>query len=216
MSYETQIKNLLNNQSMPESQLLSIRMPPSTVNQIDELASELDRTRSELITVFINGGISELVRQLEEKDNNNKEEDIIEARDNEESPRYFLLNTNYNNSESDHFTMLENGEASAFYGNWKKNIKNLKENDVVFLYHSGHGICGYGYADKELIIRDHNGNKEQWYARKLHNFVSDFKVITAKVCKDITKSNLIFRKTMVPLTKEQGKAIITKINESIK
>lgn len=215
MSLENHIKNLLNETSALESQLLSLRVPYSTVNKIDELASELGKTRTELITVFINGGIAELNQQLEKIDNNNKEKSFIEAINSEESIRYFLLNTNYNKTKSDHYTMLENGEASAFYKGWKENIEYLKENDIVLLYQSGNGICGYGYADKELIIRDHNDNKNEWYSRKLLNFVSGFKAITAKVCKDVTKSNLIFRRTMVSLSREQGEAIIAKINESM-
>lgn len=215
MSLENHIKNLLNEPSTLESQLISLRVPTSIVNEIDELASELVKTRSELITVFIMGGIEEMVKQLEKKDSINKEKSYIEASNSEESTRYFLLNTNYNNSKSDHYTMLENGEASAFYVGWKENIEYLKENDIVLLYQSGNGICGYGYADKELIIRDHNDNKNEWYSRKLLNFVSGFKAITAKVCKDVTKSNLIFRRTMVSLSGEQGEAIIAKINESM-
>lgn len=213
MSLETGIKNLLSNTSSSDSQLLSVRVPPSMVNQIDELAFELNKTRSDLVTVFINGGISELLKQLNEKDT---KESFFEEYSEGNDTRYFLLNTNYNNSQSDHYTMLENNEASAFYKPWKKYIENLRAGDIVFLYQSGHGICGFGAADEHLIIRDHNGDKDEWYSRKLNNFVSDFEAITAKRCKEITKSNHVFRRTLVSLNKSQGEAIISVINKSRK
>ena len=209
MSLATHIKNLINTPS--DSQLLSVRLPSITVNLIDELAAAIDKTRSDLITTFIHGGIEELERQL----SNTKAQESLEIDDSEKTGsevRYFMLNTNYNNSESDHYTMLENKEAAAFYKPWKENIAYLKENDIVFLYQSGNGICGYGFADKELVKRDHEGNKNERYSRSLNNFVRATKPITAKACKDATKSNLNFRKTMVSLTKEQGEALIARLS----
>lgn len=211
MSLKAHIKDMLSNTSS-DTQLLSIRLASSIVNQIDELASEVDRTRSELVTVFINGGIDELTKQLEQSENNT----LVENSEKTDSERYFLLNTNYNNSELDHYKMLENGEASAFYKGWKENIEYLTENDHVFLYQSANGICGYGLADKKLVITEHQGHKDECYTRKLNNFKSNFKPITAKTCKDITKSNMGFRKTMVSLSKEQGEAIIAEIEKRMK
>ncbi|MFM8340616.1 MAG: hypothetical protein ACKN9F_00180, partial [Methylomonas sp.] len=155
MSLSTHIKNLINIPS--DSQLLSVRLPSTTVNLIDELASAIDKTRSELITTFIHGGIEELEKQLELPSEVERYEPSTEE-------RYFMLNTNFNNSEADHYTMLENVEASAFYSGWKENIECLQENDVIFLYQSGNGICGYGLAGKELIKRDHEGKKNECYS----------------------------------------------------
>jgi hypothetical protein len=210
MSLSTHIKNLINSSS--DSQLLSVRLPSTSVNLIDELASELDKTRSDLITTFIHGGIEELEKQLSKTRAGEVSLEIANSERTNNDVRYFMLNTNYNNSEADHYTMLENEEASAFYKDWKKNISYLHENDVVFLYQSGNGICGYGLADKDLIKRDHEGNKNECYSRKLNKFKRATKPITAKACKDATKSNLNFRKTMVSLTKEQGEALIAKLN----
>ncbi|WP_108944590.1 CopG family ribbon-helix-helix protein [Shewanella halifaxensis] len=207
MSLSTQIKNMISTPS--DSQLLSIRIPTTTVNQLEELAQVLNKTRSELISTFIDGGLEELEQQLLDIRNEKSLENSIKI---ESNSRYFLLNTNYNNSHHDHYTMLENEEASAFYGNWKENITYLKEGDVVFLYQSGNGIVGYGYSDGKLIKRDHNGNSNEWYSRKLNNFVRLNKPLTAKACKDTTKSNFNFRMTMVSLSKEQGDALLSKLN----
>jgi len=188
-----------------------MRIESSIVNQIDELASDLNKTRSGLISIFITGGIEELVKQLQQREL--PANDITTVDDDESNIRYFLLNTNYNNTPSDHFLMLKNGEAAAFYPGWKENIERLREGDIIFLYHSGHGICGYGSAGSKLNITDHQGDKNERYSRVLNNFVSNFKPITAKTCKDITKSNFNFRITMSRLTKEQGDAIVKKIKE---
>ncbi|POZ49791.1 hypothetical protein [Methylovulum psychrotolerans] len=210
MSVSTHIKNLINSSS--DSQLLSVRIPSTTVNLIDELASELDKTRSDLIITFIHGGVEELEKQLSETRARETPSEIESSERTNSDVRYFMLNTNYNNSEADHYTMLENEEASAFYSDWKEKIANLHENDVVFLYQSRNGICGYGFADKELIMRDHEGQKNECYSRKLNKFKRATKPITAKACRDATKSNLNFRMTMVSLTKEQGEALIAKLN----
>lgn len=193
-----------------ESQLLSIRLQTTTVNQLEELAQVLNKTRSELITTFIDGGLVELESQLKEQ------EEIKAFKDEAKSTvqRYFLLNTNFNNSESDHYTMLENAEASAFYGNWKDNIKYLRKDDVVFLYQSGVGIVGYGKANGDLEKRDHNGNSNEWYAQKLLDFVRLKKPLSAKGCKDTTKSNFNFRMTMVQLSKTQGASLINKFSHN--
>lgn len=204
MTLALHIKDLINSTS--ESQLLSVRLPSTTVNCLDELASEIDKTRSELIYTFIEGGIAELEKQL----SSTREgiSNIASTPGEDSEVRYFMLNTNYNNSEADHYSMLENEEAAAFYRHWKENISHLKEGDIVFLYQSGHGICGYGTADKNLIMRDHNGEVDECYARKLNGFVRLKKPFTAKSCKDATKTNFNFRKTMVSLSKNQAELLL--------
>lgn len=213
MSLNLHIKNLIH--STIESQLISIRLPNTTVNAIDELAAEVGAIRSDLIVAFIDGGLEELEKQLSET----RDTEVVSEIGNTEQPskhlRYFMLNTNFNNSQNDHYEMLKNEEASAFYGHWKENIDYLREGDCVFLYQSRHGICAYGFADKTLIKRDHEGRENQCHSRKLNDFKLVKKPITAKACKDATKSNLVFRNTMSQLTKEQGEALISLINQNL-
>ena len=206
MSLQEHIKDLINAEPA-DTQLLSIRLPTTIINQVDELAADIRKIRSDLVTSFIKAGIDELIKQLGEE----KENTIELATTQNNTKRYFLLNTNYNNSKVDHYKMIENGEASAFY-NWRKEyIEHLKEGDHVFLYQSRHGICGYGKADIKLLKLNHEGNKNECYTRKLNKFTRNFKPLTAKACKDITKSNIVFRNTMVPLTTAQGEAIAAEI-----
>ncbi|HHF3030818.1 TPA: hypothetical protein ACPJ05_004568 [Vibrio diabolicus] len=208
MTLANHIKNMLNTPS--DSQLLSTRLATTTVNKLDELAQELEKTRSELITTFIEGGIDELEKQLEAQKTNETFSDESLAAD----KRYFLLNTNFNNSETDHYTMLENEEASAFYEHWKENITHLREGDIVFLYQSSVGIVAYGFVSGSLIKRDHDGNKNEWYSKKLDNFVRLDKPLTAKGCKEVTKTNFNFRMTMVSLSQAQGDALMSKFTQA--
>ncbi|WNJ95873.1 hypothetical protein RND59_01780 [Vibrio ruber] len=208
MTLANHIKNMLNTPS--DSQLLSTRLATTTVNKLDELAQELEKTRSELITTFIEGGIDELEKQLEAQKTNEVFSDENLAAD----KRYFLLNTNFNNSETDHYTMLENEEASAFYKHWKENITHLREGDIVFLYQSSVGIVAYGFVSGNLIKRDHEGNKNEWYSKKLDNFVRLDKPLTAKGCKEVTKTNFNFRMTMVSLSQAQGDALMSEFTQA--
>lgn len=207
MTLANHIKNMLNTPS--DSQLLSIRLATTTVNTLDELAQELEKTRSELITTFIEGGIDELENQLKKQLEKQETNEVFLDENRTADKRYFLLNTNFNNSETDHYTMLENEEASAFYKHWKENIRHLREGDAVFLYQSSVGIVAYGFVSGRLIKRNHNGNKNEWYAKKLDHFTRLDKPLTAKACKEVTKTNIIFRKTMISLSQAQGDALMS-------
>lgn len=202
MNRAIRVRELIERQSS-ESQLISARLPVSKVNLLDELASEINKTRTELIEVFIESGIEELISQLEQLD---CEQDITIPDGNGEK-RFFMVNTNYNNLAEDHYMMIDNQEVAAFYSKWKVQIKKIKKGDIVFLYHSGNGICAMGEASGDLIIRDHNGDKDECYAMKLNSFTCNFDLINAKKCKEITKSNLMFRRVMNHLDANDGIAL---------
>lgn len=210
MSTSSRIKNLLNHKS--DLQVLSLRLKPELINKLDEYSQIISAlssetvTRSGLIETFIQGGIEELEKQLAAESDDDV---VITTKDNQqEKQRFFLLNTNFNNDDNDHYKMLEDGEASAFYGDWKINIENLKEGDIVFLYQSGHGIVGYGNADAYLDKREHHGKPAQCYTRKLNDFVRLDVPVSARKCKEITKTNFNYRMVMVSLTKAQGEALL--------
>jgi len=210
MSTSSRIKNLLNHKS--DLQVLSLRLKPELINKLDEYAQIVSAlssetvTRSGLIETFIQGGIEELEKQLAEESEGDA---IIATKDNQqEKQRFFLLNTNFKNDANDHYKMLENGEASAFYDDWKVNIENLKEGDIVFLYQSGHGIVGYGNADAYLDKREHHGKPAQCYTRKLNDFVRLDNALSARKMKDVTKTDFNFMRTMVQLNKKQGEALL--------
>ena len=211
MSTSSRIKNLLNHKS--DLQVLSLRLKPELINKLDEYSQTVSAltsetvTRSSLIETFIQGGIEELEKQLSKESNDDA---VITTKDNQqEQQRFFLLNTNFTNDENDHYKMLENGEASAFYGDWKKNIERLKEDDIVFLYQSTHGIVGYGNADDYLDKREHHGKPAQCYTRKLNDFVRLNEPLSARKMKDVTKTNFNFMRVMVELNQKQGEALLS-------
>jgi predicted DNA-binding protein len=107
MTLKTQVTKLIHT-TISENQLISARIPAVKINKIDELASEIGKTRTDLLEAFIDGGIEELCFQL---DALNNDANILEYEDSK-SPGYFLLNTNSNNSLQDHIDMLDNKEAS--------------------------------------------------------------------------------------------------------
>ncbi len=210
MSTSSRIKNLLNHKG--DLQVLSLRLKPELINKLDEYSQTISAltsetvTRSSLIETFIQGGIEELEKQLAKE---NDDDALITTKDNQqEQQRFFLLNTNFTNDENDHYKMLENGEASAFYGDWKHNIERLKEGDIVFLYQSGHGIVGYGNADAYLDKREHHGEVAECYTRKLNNFIRLDNALSARKMKDVTKTDFNFMRTMVQLNKKQGEALL--------
>lgn len=220
MSISNRIDKFMNEISeTDELQMISFRLKTSVVNQLDEYSQTLTSiakgdevvSRSSLIEMFIEGGVEELGKKIEER--RKAEGNVTVEEDLSENRRFFLLNTNFNNSKTDHYKMLENGEASAFYGDWKKNIEYLKENDVVILYQSGHGVVGYGLADGTLEKRAHEGQPDQNYTRKLNDFVRLDKPVSARKMKDVTKTNFNFMRTMVELNVKQGEALLKHFKE---
>lgn len=213
MSIKTHIKDLIRKPN--DTQLLSIRVPSILVNQVDELTGELDVSRTDLVLTFIRGGIEEVRAELDRQSASQPEANNFSQAPNDQSRRYFLLNTNYNNSQSDHYEMLENEEAAAFYPGWKEKIGHIKDGDLVFLYQSGAGICAFGIAEGELRIRDHEGNEKECYSKSLGNFRIVPKPLTAKECKDATRTSMNFRKVMVLLPSDQGEALMNALESRI-
>ena len=63
---------------------------------------------------------------------------------------YYILNTNFNNSQEDHNDMLSNSKAAAYFAPWKNKIERLAKGDIVFLYQSGAGIVAC--SEKRTVI----------------------------------------------------------------
>lgn len=205
MSYSSHIRTMI--EKAEETHSISIRLSNNIINQLDELSQEFDKNRSELIETFIKAGIEETEKILQER----SKDLLLKLDENDntalKTQRYFLLNTNFNNVENDHYTMLENQEASAFVNGWKQSIERLKTGDIVFLYQSGHGMVAYGYVEGELIKRPYRGIADEWYSKKLNKFKRLEKAITAKKCKEIIQSNLNCRLTLSKLSSDKGQKL---------
>ena len=195
---------------------VSIRLPIAISNEIDELSLSLDRSRSFLIMEFIKAGVIEANALLEER-SALTEEEKMQIIDNEVDDKgflkrkAFLLNTNYNNDKSTHFDMIENQEAAAFCDGWKEYICKLSKGDEVFLYQSGVGIIASGIVDGDLEKSDQYGKPDDKFSKRLKDFKTGFKAISARRFKEITGGGTNFRLTMIELSSHQKHAISEEI-----
>jgi len=194
---------------------LSIRLPNHLNNQLEELAFSLDKPKSFLLLEFVKAGIKETTSILEEAAKN-LEADEPEGEKSLFGKRYFMLNTNYNNDPSAHMSMLENHEAAAFYTGWKENISHLKEGEKVYLYQSGVGFVASGVVTGDLVISEYKGKPEARYSKKLSDFKTGFKAISAKEFKSLTKGGANFLRTMVQLNPAQTRVLDTEIDKRMK
>ena len=189
---------------------VSLRIPDGDLLNVDEIASELNLTRQDVLAQFVSHGIKKAQEMIEKYDNQELEPDDSMDSD----TNYYLLNTNTKHGMEDHHDMLENGLAAAFWGECKKNINKLKKGDRVFLYQNRVGIVATGLATGNTVVSDIKGDDGEMYpekhSQKLDNFIKDFK-LSLKSCKDITKTNLPILRTMSRLSETQGKALFAEI-----
>ncbi|WP_368678889.1 CopG family ribbon-helix-helix protein [Acinetobacter lactucae] len=190
---------------------LSIRLPNILVNELDELSLTLDKSRSFLINEYIKDGIRRTHELIQERTANAPLNDERDP-DDFTKRKVFILNTNYSNNPDAHFEMIKNQEAAAFVTGWKHLIKNLCEGDKVYLYQSGVGFVASGKVTGDLIIGDYKGVAEEKYSKKLADFKTGFKAITAKEFKDATGKGTNFRATLSEMSLQQGH----KLDELIK
>lgn len=196
---------------------ISLRLPLSLSNELDELALTLDRSKSFLVTEFIKAGINETNAILEQNSANPE----ITPDDKEEGsdfrlPRSFMLNTNYNNNPKSHFEMIKNQEAAAFCSGWKEYIERLSVGDHVYLYQSGVGFIAAGTVSGELVKSEHNGKPDDKYSKSLKDFKVGFKAISAKEFKAMTSESANFRRTMVELSSKQQYDLMNEIDRRMK
>lgn len=169
------------NVSKKELVTSTVRVSKETNSFIEELAEQSSKTKQDVLKTLIETGISVVQQELEELEMG--------------KGVYHLLNTNKGNNFSDHEIMLKDGLASAFYGDWKKNIERIKKGDTVFLYSNNEGIVAYGKGTGKTLMRDHHGNKDEWYYQELSNFKKLDIPISAKELKN-NNIKVVFLRTM--------------------
>jgi hypothetical protein len=196
---------------------ISLRLALSLNNELDELASTLDRSKSFLMAEFIKAGINE-TNAILEQNSANPEINIDDGGEDSDFrlPRTFMLNTNYNNDPKTHFEMIHNQEAAAFCSGWKGYIKRLSVGDRVCLYQSGVGFIAMGEVSGELIKSEHDGIPNDKYSKSLKNFKMGFKAISAKEFKAMSNESTNFRRTMVELSSKQAYDLNNEIDRRVK
>lgn len=216
MSLRKTLKQVIFDQTDSSSTTpLSIRLPNHLNNQLEELAFTLDKSKSFLLLEFVKAGIKESNSILQESAKNTEVEEPGGVKSLSDD-RYFMLNTNYNNIRSAHISMLENHEAAAFYPGWKEKISKLKEGDTVYLYQSGVGFVASGVVTGELVKSEYEGEPEAKYSKKLSNFKTGFRAITAKEFKSLTNGGANFHNIMIQLNLHQKQILDTEIGNRMK
>ena len=123
---------------------------------------------------------------------------------------YYVLNTNFANSEADHRDMLGNAKAAAYFDPWKYKIQRLSKGDVIFLYQSGVGIVAMGEVDGNLCKKSYHGNpehEEEEYYMNLNRFKVLSSPLSASEIKQVTGINHVFMSTMFGLDADSGKQV---------
>lgn len=208
--------SLLNQEDSTTTVSVSLRLPQSLSNELDELSLTLDRSKTYLITKYIEAGIKETNAILAEKCSPIELETSSNVDRNElVLPKAFMLNTNYNNDPQSHFDMLKNQEAAAFCSGWKEYIERLNEGDQVYLYQSGVGFVAKGTVTGGLIKSEYYGVTDDKYAKKLNNFTVGFKAISAREFKALTDEGSNFRRTMVELSPNQAYKLSAEIDQRV-
>jgi hypothetical protein len=126
------------------------------------------------------------------------------------SEGYQILNTNINNNQDDHESMLKERIAAAYFSPWKHKIENLSKGDVVFLYQSGVGIVATGKASGKLQIRNYHSEQkhtDEEYFMKLNQFHRLDPPLSASEIKGITGVNHRFMSTMFGVDADNGKKL---------
>lgn len=169
----------------------SIRLSKKEDFILQEVANRVDKTRQEILQRLINKHIVESWEKAFQKDK--------EADDIEQSAKYFLLNTNKVNDSDDHDMMMNEGIAAAFEDGYMQKIERIKEGDCVFLYESGQGIVGYGFASGKVEKRAHYGRENKTYYQKLSKFKKLSSPIRASEIKRVLEREFPFAQTLASI-----------------
>lgn len=192
---------------------VSFRLPVNINNELEELAESLDRTRSALINEFIDIGISGTNKFLEERSKNPVLETPTNDQGTNTKPKNFIANTNYSHDKSAQVMMLANHEFAAFFDGWREYVCNLSIGDKVYLYQSGVGFIASGTVASDLEKSDYNGVSDAKYSKKLEDFKTGFKAISAKQFKQITGDGTNFRMTLAKMKNAQAQKLDEEIDK---
>jgi len=182
----------------------SVRLTKETHSFIEGLAEQLSLTKQETIVQLIEEGrrIAEAELRLDEPDDGNEIK----------NSKYILLNTNKRNDTDDEKTMLEWKIAAAYYGKWKWEIDKLNKGDMIFLYSNGKGIIAYGEATGDTLVENKYGDEGECHYQYLNKFMELDKPISAQKIRDTLGYQVVFMKTMIPLS--HGEKLLNEISNN--
>lgn len=119
-----------------------------------------------------------------------------------------IVNTNVTHAPKAYLDMLNNEKASA-YGSRKHAVDSIQENDKVFLYHTGVGICAVGKATSER--RETQKGHERYVKCKFKRIVNPEKdperALSAREINEKLGTNWFFRNTRFSISDEEASKI---------
>jgi hypothetical protein len=194
--------------SINTGEQITLRLPPNTISELDELALSLDLTRNQLLSTLISDALPKAQAFYDEAIEADSE---VLWTENEKTTarRFVFLNTNKRWSLENHRYIVDNGIAACFEIR-KTKIDRLKENDTIFIYENGVGIVGIGQASGTTEIKDDGETHEQ----KLKNY-KRVKPFSAREIKKATGKSLPFLAAMFKLSNSNDGLEIEKHLQSI-
>lgn len=180
-----------------ESVASTVRMPESLHTFIETLASDLERSKQEIMLELLQLGAESAKKALADVEKSELAQlTQVEKAEPQIAAGFHMLNTNKAHTDEDHEWMLAHSAAAAFYSPWKLNINRIKKDEVVFLYENGKGIVAYGRATGDVQMRDHEDQKNECHYQVLEGFKILEKPLSAAAIKKILDRNVVFLKTM--------------------
>jgi hypothetical protein len=195
---DAQTKNIAS-ATEAESQI-TVRLPTSTVSEIEELAFTLDVPRNTLLSTLIKDGLT-LALNLYDSTIDETVEDLWVDEEKPEARRFVILNTNKRYSIEDH-RYISGGIAAAFHGR-KHRIDQLRKDTDVYIYENGVGIIGWGKASGETIVKDYGKYIGDLHEQSLIDY-SRVAPLSAKTIRKIIGRNLPFLHTIFKLRTNDG------------
>lgn len=171
-----------NEQSKKEAVATTVRMSYEISAQIAGLVDYLNTTKNDVMISLLKTALDQAYAHIEKKVQDDNLNEI-----NKEGVSYYLVNTNKGQNINDHNRMLAEGHIELFGKDAKNTLKNIKKDDVVFLYVNGVGIVAYGKASG-VIKKAHrydDPQQEEYHYQELTGFKKLSKPLTIK---EINKS----------------------------
>ena len=195
------LRSLIKESKVAKKELIAstVRIPKELNSFIEDLSEHLSLSKQEVMLELLEEGASVAEDELKL---NSLEEEI-------ENNNFHILNTNKRHSITDHDNMVKNGIAAAFYDPWKFNINRIKRDDIVFLYANGVGIVAYGKGTGNTLIKDYDGDKDEYYYQELEEFIVLKKPVSAGEIKKSLGRNVVFLRTMSGMP--DGQQVLDKI-----
>ena len=177
---------------------ISLKLPESLLNSIDDIADSHAKSRNEVAVQLLASAVESYIASLD-VDFENNAAIVFERSGKEKEPKHYIFNTNKGNEPLCDAWMIANKSVAAYYDKWSKHVDRLAVGDVVYLFRSGTGLVAYGYvADEESRSTDDPGSiagNAKGKAKRLDPFIIFETPVSAAEVRKNMKRDVIFMRT---------------------